>query len=292
MTADDTPGADDLPERRVGASLREAREVGGLSMREMAKRLNYHSHTTLSSYERGAVMPTEQVVSGYEKVLNLANGTLLNVLERACVERHGDAWPKRRVHIPAEFVTKPADRTVGRRRARTWIVASVASAALGAAVMAAVFALPGRPTPRREQQPIVGPTQTVNDGADPKDSGCSLDPNVDTLDSMEVDWKGKPVGLIELRYSPECGVAWPRFEPFPAARIPNTVVVHTDVVRPKSRTRENFQSVWVGVAVYGNVLHSTEQCVYAAGRIETVDQPMPETRTHCFRGRTPDGTSG
>src|SRR5450755_1426237 len=70
-----------LPEQRVGAAMREARELSGTSLRQMAKRLGYQSHTALSSYERGAVMPTEKVIEGYEQVLGLQSGELTTVLE-------------------------------------------------------------------------------------------------------------------------------------------------------------------------------------------------------------------
>jgi transcriptional regulator with XRE-family HTH domain len=104
---DERQGSAVLPEHRVGAALRAARARGELSLREMAEKLGYNSHTTLSGYERGAQMPTDQVVEGYERILGLEPGTLMAVLEQARIERHGDAWAKRRVHIPTQFVTTP-----------------------------------------------------------------------------------------------------------------------------------------------------------------------------------------
>lgn len=98
MTADDaqSTSAKVQPEQRVGAAMRNARESAGISLRDMAKRLGYHSHTTLSSHERGSVLPTDESVTGYERELGLKPGTLLRVLEGARIERHGDAWAKRR----------------------------------------------------------------------------------------------------------------------------------------------------------------------------------------------------
>src|SRR2546430_284401 len=94
-----------LPEQRVGAALRAARESSGIAMREMARRLNYRSHSSLSEYENGAKMPSESVVQGYEHVLGLERNTLMAVLEAANVERHGDVWSKRKVHVPVQFVS-------------------------------------------------------------------------------------------------------------------------------------------------------------------------------------------
>jgi transcriptional regulator with XRE-family HTH domain len=90
-----------LPEQRVGEALRNARTATGISLREAARRLNYASHSVLSEYENGARMPSESVVEGYERLLRLEPGTLTGVLEDANIERHGDAWAKRRVHVPA-----------------------------------------------------------------------------------------------------------------------------------------------------------------------------------------------
>jgi len=141
------------------------------------------------------------------------------------------------------------------------------------------------------------PMGPVADGADPKDSGCALDPGVVTLDSAEVDLRGLPAGLVQLRYSPQCGVGWSRFEAFPKAVIPTGAAIHVDVVRPASHDlRLPFAAPWTGVPVYGNVMVSTSHCVFAAAAIEVGGAALPESRTHCFRGRiaelTPVGTAG
>jgi hypothetical protein len=58
-----------------------------------------------------------------------------------------------------------------------------------------------------------------------------------------------------------------------------------DVVRPASKnTRSPFQQPFTGDAIYGDVLRSTESCVYAAVRLGS---DKAESRTHCFRGRVP-----
>jgi len=97
-------GSPNLPEQRVGAALRNARLTAGWTLRSMAQRLNYGSHSTLSEYEKGARMPSEAVVEGYERLLQLKPGTLMAILEAANIERHGDAWTKRRIHLPPQHV--------------------------------------------------------------------------------------------------------------------------------------------------------------------------------------------
>jgi len=180
----------------------------------------------------------------------------------------------------------PARRQPGLRPRRAWTVAALAVAVAAVAVLSAYLVSVSGPST------AATPTQrgsglAVADGADPKDSGCALDPEVTTLDSAEVDYDGRPTGMVELRYSPLCGVAWPRFEPFPKADIPKSSTVHVDVVRPQDHNlRLPFQAPYTGVAVYGNVVSSTQRCVFAAGWIDGLATHVPESRTHCFRGRT------
>jgi hypothetical protein len=211
-------------------------------------------------------------------------------------------------HDPARHTVPPAPNSpavpgttqVKARRRLPWVVMAVATVVLAAVVgmvmlngpsqSKASATIPTTPTTASVAPTPPGvPSVAVADGADPKDSGCALDPAVVTLDSTEVDLYGQPAGLNELRYSPRCGVAWPRFDPFPKAAIPTGAVIHVDVVRPAANNlRLPFQARYVGAPVYGNVMRSTEQCVFAAASIQTASTgAVPESRTHCFRGSTP-----
>src|SRR5262249_18326338 len=146
-----------LPEERIGAEMRRARESKGISLRQMAKRLGYHSHTTLSTYERGAVMPTEEAVQNYERGLGLGPDTLLSILESARIERHGDAWPKRRLRLPPEFVQnnsgpesvgrKPGGRM--RRVVQRWPIAGVGALVIAVAVVVVFVVLTGQHKPSK-----------------------------------------------------------------------------------------------------------------------------------------------
>lgn len=89
------------PEQRVGSAMRTAREAAGLSVREMGRQLKRKSHGPLSEYETGGKLPPEPVVRDYERVLNLKSGTLIQVLEMAWVDLHGDAFVKRRSELPS-----------------------------------------------------------------------------------------------------------------------------------------------------------------------------------------------
>jgi hypothetical protein len=175
---------------------------------------------------------------------------------------------------------------------------SPVAAALAVAVAVAVVVLSDRQTldPREPAGPITTATSSdaavsVRDGADPQDSGCAADPDTITLQSHEVGVAGVPVGLIELRYSPRCGVSWGRFTPAPAAppitqRGPHTI--HVLVVREESPPRiEPFALRYTGLPVFGNVLNSTRVCVRAEAYFSGPWWREQPSRTGCYRGRTP-----
>jgi hypothetical protein len=175
----DTPGSSDpSPEQVVGAALRSARLAGGLSLREMARRLNYGSHSVLSEYENGAKMPSEMIVEFYEQVLVLTPGTLTEILAAANVARHGDAWPKRRTHVPGIARSSGGIPSTANAAASPW------------------------------------PSTPVADGADPDQAGCSGD--AITIHSRRIALADARsiVGQIELRFSPSRYAAWGRFKPY------------------------------------------------------------------------------
>jgi hypothetical protein len=101
---------------------------------------------------------------------------------------------------------------------------------------------------------------------------------------VEVDVAGQPAGLGELRYSPQCGVAWARFEQFPHAQVPHGAMLHVDVLRPEDRSlRVPYQAPYNdNVPIYGNVMLSTARCVYAAVCDEPGKKPA-KSRTHAWQ---------
>jgi transcriptional regulator with XRE-family HTH domain len=173
-----------LPEQRVGAALRNARRAAGLSLREMARRLNYGSHSTLSEYENGVRMPSETVVEGYERLLCLEVGALTVVLEEANLERHGDAWIRRRIHLPVQLSGE-------------------------ATATGAIAPVTGRPgvVPASPW-----PIEPVADGSDPDAAGCSVD--AVTLHARRIAFTRRRIiiGQVELRYCARAGATWGRFE--------------------------------------------------------------------------------
>ena len=150
--------------------------------------------------------------------------------------------------------------------------------------------------PGPEPQPEAETGLVVADEADPKDSGCAAFPDVLSLDHVEMVHDQRPIGALELRYSPRCGAAWPRFTPYGNSPVPAETVVHVDVVRPADGRRANFAMPYAGTSVFGNVLRSTESCVLAEARVVRAQAAEPQVvasaRTACYRGRTRESDSG
>ena len=211
-----------LPEQRVGQALRSAREAAGLSLRMMARRLNYNSHSTLSEYENGTKMPSETVVEGYERILGLKLGTLRTVLEAANIEHHGDAWPMRRTHVPFQYTP--------------------------------IHGIPS--TPSAAASPW--PTQEVADGADPDQAGCSPDAITAHARRIALTNQRSIIGQVELRYSPSAHAAWARFKGYPflnhlATQIKSVDVI-VEVIRESDGTRLPYRHQYSFDCQWGDLL--------------------------------------
>jgi hypothetical protein len=236
------------------------------------------------------------------------------VLALGLNDREADEWEQRRIQAlqecqlmrdrlaaPEKPVLTAGGQWGGHRKANVAVIMAALVATLAAVlVVATIIVGKGPPVPGPDTGTRISARHQVKDlvlspqdGADPVDSGCSLDPSVVVLDRAEVDYLGSPAGSDQLVYSPRCGVAWARFQPFPKAHIPSGAVIHVGVVRPDSHNlRMSFQAAYVGAPVYGNVLRSTKDCVYATATVEVVGKELPESHTHCFRGETPVATVG
>jgi hypothetical protein len=210
------------PEQTVGAALRTARLAAGLSLREMARRLNYYSHSVLSEYENGAKMPSETVVEGYEQVLALTPGTLTTILATANIAQHGDAWPKRRTHMPG-----------------------VARSAAGIPSTANAAASPWPSTP-------------VVDGADPDQAGCSGD--AITIHSRRIALADERsiVGHIELRFSRSRYAAWARFKGYALldhlAERQESVDILVEVVRGSDGKSVSYRQAYAFDLHWGDIV--------------------------------------
>jgi transcriptional regulator with XRE-family HTH domain len=265
-----------------------------MSLRELARQLGYNSHTTLSGYERGSLMPPDQVVEGYERVLSLRPGTLMQILEAARIERHGDAWPKRRSREPQELAsagegptpetTAEAPRRVSRRRV---LVAASAVLLVLVATIGVVAWSPWSDEQATSPPPsssAKGPALPQLDGADPKVAGCGDD--AVTADVLEVfDPPTSLAGNLQLRFSPSCGTSWSRFEPV-VGWANSPFAIELNVRRPADNAIASYPTTYDGVdqPIYGNMLVSTHECVFAELVLHRPDVASPVFRTACRRG--------
>lgn len=259
MTSDDevSDRTGTLPEQRAGAAMRQARESGDLSLRQMAKLLGYHSHTSLSAYELGAKMPTEKAIAGYEQVLGLRPGALMGVLEDARVERHGDAWSKRRVHIPTEFAGERPSQPSGQATKRGMLFRGRWAMIAGCAGLFLLVALIVVVLTNRSQADI-----SVRDGSDPEVMGCAAD--AVTMNQVGVyDPPEHLVGFFQLRSSVRCGASWGRFKPARSLPTKPSLTLEINTYRPADGAVSKFHVSYDGLKAYGNMLVSRHECVYA-----------------------------
>jgi transcriptional regulator with XRE-family HTH domain len=275
-----------LPEKKIGAAMRQAREVHGISLRGMARRLNYNSHTTLLNYEQGGAMPTEDAVRGYEKVLALEPGSLLQVLEQARIARHGDPFAKRRAHVPAIFVDAHGSEPENRNqphgkslRFRRSTMTTVAAVIIAIATTVGIFLHQQNSNKAAPVEPEV----IVADSTDPKVTGCSDD--AITTDKLDVYHPAQYlVGVLELRTSKRCGTSWGKFTQTAGLPESPTLMIEINANRPADSAVSKFRIKYAGQGVYGNQLFSRHQCVYAEITISRSGQSSPAIRTKCFRG--------
>jgi transcriptional regulator with XRE-family HTH domain len=78
--------AQQTPEARFGAVLRELREGARLTLRALGAEL-HRSYSTISDFEKGVRLPAIDVVEQYEDYFKLPRGTLVAQRERARAER-------------------------------------------------------------------------------------------------------------------------------------------------------------------------------------------------------------
>jgi hypothetical protein len=229
------------PEQRVGMALRQARQAAGVSLRQMAKGLHYGSHSVLFEYEYGARMPAENVVAGYERMLALPTGTLMAVWERANIERHGDAWPKRRNHVDYQGEYLRSARTGPNPLTRTGI------------------------TPDTAFSP-----QQVADGADPDAAGCSHD--AITLHSRRIALRSTQVviGHVELRYNSRMWAVWGRFEGYASLNHlaeRNHTTIRIEVVRGSDQARQCTDEPYCFDLMWGNLLVADRSAFYVRATV-------------------------
>ena len=74
-------------QRELGLALYRLRLERGLSLRALARRMDYSAHSVFVDVEKGLRLPSESLVNAYEKCFDLPAGSLLSLRQRALVER-------------------------------------------------------------------------------------------------------------------------------------------------------------------------------------------------------------
>lgn len=286
---------DGTPLVSLALGLRELRRsAGSPSYRDMSRQV-HRSQTTLSEAAGGRSMPTWETTEAYVRA---CGGQPEEWRERWAAAARREAADARASEAPHEGASELAEAVAPassrRRPGSTWLAAAAVAAVV---VVVGILLLPGRgnndgssslpttsnPMKANSAAPI---SVAVRDGSDPEDNGCARLPGVQLLDTAEINYRGKPAGFVQLKYSPQCGVAWPRFEPSPVTSLPLKTLVHVDIVRPDDQDeRFPFEAPFAGVVIFGNVAVSTQKCVYSVVRIDDGASHV-EARTHCFRGAT------
>jgi hypothetical protein len=108
-----------------------------------------------------------------------------------------------------------------------------------------------------------GPLEPIADNADPKRANCAFDPDVATLDSVEINTTSENfLGIAELRYSPRFRVAWGRFVPSERMTYVKDASVTITARRPTTHTVGTpYTTRYDGQAAFGNILLSHRGCV-------------------------------
>lgn len=266
------------PLAAYAVALRELRDDSGITNQELATKASI-STSTLSRATGGVDMPSEAVVRSF---VAACDGDVDHFLRRRrdLAQPPAPSTPAPGPSPIAVPSTVPPTRAVSRRS--TAAAAAVAAAAVAAVLLTAV----GVAWIIHSSTAAAGRAPT-RDGADPKTSGCAADPSTSTLDSRQLDdADGRPRALLELRYSPNCAVAWARVSPLTATSVAAGTRVTIEVVRVSDHRRSSYAAPLVATAVYGNLLRNGRgRCVQAEAVLVTAHHAGPRATTGCWAGR-------
>lgn len=256
--------ASEGPIEGFAAALRALRaQTGNPPYRDLAE-LAHYSKATLSEAAAGHRLPTWEVTSAYVRACGADPDEWLARWQEA----RSAVGP-----LAAPGPPKPPDpvpqRVPGWPRALLAVLVLVAG---GACVVLIIPWSSGHPspassgssgTPTQSLGRFIGGTEPIADNNDPKKTGCAYEPQVATLDQVEVNTIDEHyLGDAELRHSPQCGVAWGRFTPSAAMKYLKNATVTIEADRPATNTTGiAYRTHFDGQAVFGNILTEQHGCV-------------------------------
>ncbi|MGA5298839.1 helix-turn-helix domain-containing protein [Nucisporomicrobium flavum] len=284
------PAAGPLAE--FAAALRELRlQAGRPPYRSMAVRAHV-SKASLSAAAAGHRLPTWDVTKAYVVACGGDpdgwRDRWLRVRDElgcaASMQEPGEPAPAGRRESSAvagwwqraewSRVSSAAPWLITRRRPALLAAASCAAVIIAAPIAMAALR-PDRPraqatvlSPISSATPpirFIGGPEPLGDNADPKKTGCGVDPaTVTTLDTVEINTVDEHLlGNAQLRHSLECHASWGRFEPSGRlAYLPGPFTVTITAYRPATGTVGTpYTTDFDGQPVFGNILLDGPGCV-------------------------------
>lgn len=276
--------------------MRIAREAKGISLRAMASRLGYRAHSVLVEFENGHRMATEDAVRGYERILGLAPGTLLEKREQLISNSAQDgAGPIRRPRGTAGSGTTRVPRSRWPLGIAALVVGVILIGSIGVDLFVASRSTPtSSPTVAPSLTPVATAESTsaelATDGSDPSETGCDKDAiTVSQVDVVEGEAKA---GLLELRNSPSCGTSWGKFTPQLGLSTTPQLTIDLVAHRPADQAVAPYTIVFPGEGVFGDQLRSTDGCVYVSIVLAREAGDRSVAQTDCVGSATSPSPSG
>lgn len=310
----------DGPVQHFAYDLRQLRAAaGGPPYRVLAGRAHY-SVAALSQAAAGRALPSLPVTLGFVRgcggdvaaweqrwhevnaVLHPpVNATKAPALTCTDTSRAGDAaQPAGRSGGPLGRGIRPrlSWRRTLRVRTSRWRLAAVTATALALVTAALVLttghrgsgtdprsaaetrppAVSPRPCPSVSGPRTVG--EPVADCSDPQQAGCSS--GTMTLATTEVRVPPSVFsGWLQLRYSPHCRTAWPRFQPADDWRPGPGMMVRLWAVRPADLVSTYYEVEFGTEAIFGDMLRTEPGCVLARMTMVSGSDQYPTTTTGC-----------
>lgn len=265
----------------LGAELRRRRRERGLSQRAFTRMLGLSAHSNIADYEAGRRIPPRDILRQCETLLGVTDGQLCAMHARALAERAAPTSPTG----PPETTAPTTDRRVQRRVGGVTLVVAVG-------LMIALSSGPEHSgaSPTTTDKPAAEPSTW--DGNDPKAAGCVAD--AVTVDSKPVLTTaaavmgavrlpaGTQIGRVNLRYSPRCGAAWPKFEPVLAPITDQAITVTVTALRPVDGMRAIFEYPRLE-QTYGDILLTAPGCVQASASVGFAGSAVASGTTDCVR---------
>jgi transcriptional regulator with XRE-family HTH domain len=256
----------------LGARLREIRLERELSQRQLTRMIGLSAHSNLADYEAGRRVPPVDVLEACEHALGVPSGELLALRRASMLQRDAGRQDEPRSAAAAGWGS--------RVRPPRWVAfAAVSALLLGAGMLIGhVLAGPvtsGAPSARTAALSACDPSARV------LDSARLVTASPVTSGGRTVLQRGADLGVIALRYSPACRLAWGRF-----LVSPDMVDVDASLVLQVHRLQDGAETTIRlprAVSAESDPLLTAPGCVFAEAVVTVAHGPTVTARTGCFQ---------